>query len=61
MSESSVSVSIVTPAYNAGLHLDETIASVRAQTFEDWEWLIVTDGPCDALASFPAPEHTRAF
>lgn len=37
------SVSIVTPAYNAAPFLPETIASVQAQTFADWEMLVVDD------------------
>jgi teichuronic acid biosynthesis glycosyltransferase TuaG len=40
-------VSIITPAWNAAAYIGETIASVRAQTFEDWEWLIVDDGSSD--------------
>jgi teichuronic acid biosynthesis glycosyltransferase TuaG len=36
-------VSIVTPAYNAERFLGETIASVRAQTFGDWEMLVADD------------------
>lgn len=40
-------VSIITPAWNAGDYIDETIASVRAQTFTDWEWLVVDDGSTD--------------
>jgi teichuronic acid biosynthesis glycosyltransferase TuaG len=44
-------VSIITPAWNAGPHIGETIASVRAQTFSDWEWLIVDDGSTDDTAA----------
>ena len=40
-------VSVITPAWNADAHIHETIASVRAQTFTDWEWLIVDDGSTD--------------
>ena len=40
-------VSIITPAWNAASYIGETITSVRAQTFEDWEWLIVDDGSSD--------------
>ena len=40
-------VSVITPAWNAAAHIGETIASVRAQTFADWEWLIVDDGSTD--------------
>ena len=44
-------VSIITPAWNAAAHIGETIASVRAQTLQDWEWLIVDDGSTDETAS----------
>jgi GT2 family glycosyltransferase len=43
-------VSIITPAWNAVPYLTETIASVRAQTLQDWEWLIVDDGSVDGTA-----------
>lgn len=39
-------VSIITPAYKAASVIGETIASVRAQSFADWELLIAEDcGP----------------
>jgi glycosyltransferase involved in cell wall biosynthesis len=44
-------VSIITPAWNAETYLAETINSVRAQTFTDWEWLIVDDGSADGTAA----------
>ena len=40
-------VSIITPAWNAAEYIGDTIASVRAQTLQDWEWLIVDDGSSD--------------
>jgi teichuronic acid biosynthesis glycosyltransferase TuaG len=36
-------VSIITPVYNAEKYLLETIASVQAQTFEDYEHLLIID------------------
>ena len=40
--------SITTPAYNAADTLAETVESVLAQTFDDWEQVIVDDGSTDA-------------
>jgi glycosyltransferase involved in cell wall biosynthesis len=43
-------VSIITPAYNAGTYLGETIQSVQAQTFRDFEMVVIDDGSTDATA-----------
>jgi glycosyltransferase involved in cell wall biosynthesis len=40
-------VSIVIAAYNYGRYLGAALASVRAQTFPDWEALVVDDGSTD--------------
>ncbi|MBF8457680.1 glycosyltransferase family 2 protein [Kaistella sp. G5-32] len=40
-------VSIITPCYNSGKFLDETIQSVLTQNFTDWEWLITDDCSSD--------------
>ncbi len=37
-------VSIVVPVYNAEKYIVQTIDSVRAQTYTDWELLLVLDG-----------------
>jgi len=52
-------VSIVVPCYNGGRFLDALIASIRGQTFRDFETIIVDDGSTDGatrdkLASLPA-------
>ena len=40
-------VSIITPVYNSSKFLAQTIESVFAQTFTDWEWLITDDQSTD--------------
>jgi glycosyltransferase involved in cell wall biosynthesis len=40
-------VSIVTPVYNAEKYLDECIESVLAQTFDNWEYIIVNNCSTD--------------
>lgn len=41
-------ISVITPAYNAADYIAETIQSVQAQTFTDWEMVIVDDCSADA-------------
>lgn len=41
-------VSIIVPVYNAEKYIVDTIDSVRAQSYEDWELLLVLDGCVDA-------------
>jgi hypothetical protein len=45
-----LSVSVVIPARNAAATVRETIASVRAQTCQDLEVIVVDDGSSDATA-----------
>lgn len=40
-------VSIITPTYNAVNYVSATISSVGAQTFQDWEHIIVDDASTD--------------
>ncbi len=40
-------VSIITPAYNAARFIEQTIDSVRAQTYPHWEMWIADDGSKD--------------
>jgi glycosyltransferase involved in cell wall biosynthesis len=40
-------VSVVIPSYNCAHLILETIASVKAQTYEQWELLIINDGSTD--------------
>jgi len=40
-------VSIITPTFNSGKFISETIRSVQNQTHENWEMIIVDDGSSD--------------
>lgn len=47
----SPTVSIVVPAYNHGRFLDRMLTSVKAQSFADWECVVVDDGSTDDTAT----------
>src|SRR5258708_32676942 len=43
-------VSVLIPCYNAQRFVGRTLDSLRAQTFEDWDCLVVDDGSTDQSA-----------
>jgi glycosyltransferase involved in cell wall biosynthesis len=49
-------VSVIIPAYNAELYLRETLESVEAQTYSDWEVVIADDASTDRTV-----ETARSF
>jgi glycosyltransferase involved in cell wall biosynthesis len=60
----SPAVSVITPCYNQARFLPESVASVVAQTYPDWELIIVDDGSPDDTAAVAGaliaayPHHT---
>jgi glycosyltransferase involved in cell wall biosynthesis len=42
-------ISIITPFYNGVCWLGEAVRSVLAQTFQDWELIVVNDGSTEAM------------
>jgi glycosyltransferase involved in cell wall biosynthesis len=40
-------VSIITPCYNAAPYLESTYKSIRAQEYQNWEWVVTNDSSTD--------------
>jgi glycosyltransferase involved in cell wall biosynthesis len=54
-------ISIICPNYNKGLFIRETIESVLASTYNDWELIIIDDGSTDdslsIIQDFSSKDH----
>lgn len=59
MPEQSPQVSVITPTYNRADFLMTAIESVQAQTFDNWEMLIVDDGSTDDTAELVSSYATK--
>ena len=52
-------VSVIMPAYNAALYIEEAIDSVISQSFSNWELIIINDGSTDATADIIAKKTKK--
>ena len=52
-------VSIITPTYNCAKFIEETIRSVQAQTYQNWEMIISDDCSTDNTRDVVAPYLER--
>lgn len=46
-SKSNPEVSVIMPAFNAGIFISEAIESIRLQTLRNWELIVIDDGSVD--------------
>ncbi len=56
-------VAVILPTYNRATFIGEAISSVQAQSFQDWELVVVDDGStddtADVVASFSTDQRIR--
>jgi glycosyltransferase involved in cell wall biosynthesis len=53
-------VSVIVPCYNLGQYLDEAVQSVLAQTFQDFEIIVVDDGSTEPETQSMLATYVRA-
>lgn len=51
MNNKSPFISIIMPAYNAEVYIDEAIESIISQTYTEWELIIINDSSTDRTAA----------
>ena len=52
-------ITIIVPAFNAAPWIAECLDSILAQSFDDWQAIIVDDGSTDATADIAAEYALR--
>jgi glycosyltransferase involved in cell wall biosynthesis len=59
VTDSQPAVSIVTPVYNGERYLAQCVESVLAQTYQNWEYIIVNNSSSDRTSEIAAEYHAR--